>query len=138
MAEGLFRKAAEKQDYAVSSAGVSAGRGGPASPETVMILREKGIELGNFASRPVDEEILDEATHVFCLTGEHLRRLQGAFPEHEDKYFLATEFVEIDGEVGRDISDPIGCGREAYEEVCRELEGSIEGILGFLAVKAGG
>ena len=58
------------------------------------------------------------------------------FPEDEEKLFLVTEFAEIDGQVGGDVSDPIGCGRAAYEEVARQLDASIAGILGFLEVKA--
>lgn len=132
MAEGLFRKAAEGKGYAVSSAGVAAYGGSPASPETADILAEKGASLENFGSRLVSEEILEAASHVFCLTQSHQNVLKQHFPEFEEKYFLVTEFVEVDGQVGGDISDPIGCGHSAYEAVARQLETSIEGLLGFL------
>jgi protein-tyrosine-phosphatase len=135
MAEGLFRKAAEGKGYQVSSAGVAAYEGAPASRETVEILQEKGIALDGFGSRMVNEEILAETTHVFCLTSGHRDSLQQHFPEMADKLFLVAEFAEIEGQVGRDISDPIGCGQSAYEEVARQLEQSIAGILGFLEVK---
>lgn len=135
MAEGLFRKAAEGKGYGVSSAGVAAYGGSSASPETMDILKEKGGSLESFGSRMVSEEILEGASHVFCLTQSHQNTLRAHFPEFEDKYFLATEFAEIDGQVGRDISDPIGCGLSAYEDVAAQLETSIEGILGFLEVK---
>lgn len=140
MAEGLFRKAAEGKGYEVSSAGVSAYAGSSASPETLAILAEKEAPIDGFASRMVDEEVLEAASHVFCLTSGHFNILQKRFPEHQDKLFLATEFVEADGQVGWDISDPIGCGRRAYEEVAQQLEASIVGILGFLEVvaKSGG
>ena len=136
MAEGLFRKAAEGKGYRVSSAGVSAYGGSAASPETLAILAERKAPIEGFASRMVDEEILKDASHVFCLTSGHLNILQQMFPEDEEKLFLVTEFAEIDGQVGGDVSDPIGCGRAAYEEVARQLDASIAGILGFLEVKA--
>ncbi|MBK1835175.1 low molecular weight protein arginine phosphatase [Roseibacillus ishigakijimensis] len=132
MAEGLFRQAAEGKGYRVSSAGVSAYPGSPASRETVEILAQKGISLEGFGSRPVSEEILARASHVFCLTRSHLQILRQMFPEHEEKYYLVAEFAEIDGEVGKDISDPFGCGKEAYDQVARELEASIEGLMGAL------
>lgn len=135
MAEGLFRKAAEGKGYRVSSAGVSAYEGSAASPETLEILEKKNAPLVGFASRMVDEDILEEASHVFCLTSGHLSILQRMFPEHQDKLYLVTEFAKIDGQVGGDISDPIGCGRRAYEDVARQLEASIAGILGFLEVR---
>lgn len=135
MAEGLFRKAAKGKGYRVSSAGVAASEGSLASRETVTILEAQGAALENFGSRMVSEEILQEASHVFCLTRGHLEVLEDHFPEFEKKFYLVTEFAEIEGQVGRDISDPIGCGRRAYEEVAQQLEASIQGILGFLEVK---
>ena len=134
MAEGLFRKAAAGLDYEVSSAGVSAYGGSAASPETLAILAEKDAPIEGFASRMVDEDIVGAASHVFCLTSGHLQVLQQIFPEHQDKLFLVTEFTEVDGQVGWDISDPFGCGRPAYEEVAQQLEASISGIMGFLEV----
>lgn len=135
MAEGLFRKAAAGKDYQVSSAGVAAFEGSAASPETVEILQEKGVELADFGSRMISVEILEKASHVFCLTHSHQEVLLQHFPEMEEKFYLVTEFAKIDGEVGRDISDPIGCGKAAYQEVASQLEASIAGILGFLEVK---
>lgn len=135
MAEGLFRQAAEGKDYAVSSAGVAAYGGSPASPETVAILAEKGASLESFGSRMVSEEILEAASHVFCLTQGHQEVLRQHFPDMEEKFYLVTEFAEIDGQVGGDVSDPIGAGRGAYEEVARQLETAIAGILGFLEVE---
>lgn len=135
MAEGFFRKAAEGKGYAVSSAGVAAYDGSLASSETVAILEENGASLDGFGSRMVSEEILEAASHVFCLTRSHQSMLLQHFPRMEEKVYLVTEFAQIDGQVGQDISDPIGCGRRAYEEVAKQLEASIEGILGFLEVK---
>ncbi len=135
MAEGLFRKAVEGKGYQVSSAGVAAYEGSAASPETCDILEEKGGSLSGFQSRLVSEEILEKASHVFCLTRGHQRTLQQHFSQFEEKFYLVTEFVEIEGQNGCDISDPIGCGKGAYEEVARQLEISIRGILGFLEAK---
>ncbi|MEM9080734.1 MAG: low molecular weight protein arginine phosphatase [Verrucomicrobiota bacterium] len=137
MAEGLFRAAVAKRGlkYEVSSAGIAAMDGTPMSGHTATLLAEREAEVEEFASRMVDEEMLAEATHVFCMTRGHLEALEVMFPEFEEKLFLATEFVEIDGVVGRDVGDPIGGGVRIYAEVADELEAAIEGILGFLAVK---
>ncbi len=135
MAEGLFRQAAEGMGYTVSSAGVAAYGGSPASPETVEILDTNGASLAGFGSRQVSEEILADASHVFCLTSSHREILEQHFPGMADKFYLVSEFAEIDGQVGRDISDPIGCGREAYAQVADQLQQSMVGILGFLALK---
>lgn len=136
MAEGLFRAAVEGEEGVVvlGSAGVAAMPGSELSPDTRSILKERGIVLEGFRSRMVDEEMLAEATHVFCMTQSHLERLTTMYPQFNERYFLMCDFVEIDGEAGRDVPDPIGMGRSAYEEVSRCFEAAIAGIRGFLAV----
>ncbi len=136
MAEGIFRKAAEGSDFEVSSAGVAAHPGSSASPETLAVLSDQGIDLPDFRSRMVDEEMLAEAEAVFCMTEGHLGMLEMMHPEHEEKYHLACDFVEINGRVGVDVPDPIGMGRSAYEMTSRVLNEAMGGILGFLKGRA--
>ena len=83
-------------------------------------------------SRMVDEQILAESSHVFCMTKYHLESLEDRFPEEKGKFHLVCDFAEIDGVVGRDVPDPIGGGFRAYEEVASFLDRAMEGILGFL------
>lgn len=135
MAEGLFQMVAEGEGFEVSSAGVAAHDGSQASPETVEILRENGIVLENFRSRMVNEAMLEEADAVFCMTESHLIQLERMFPEHEEKYHLACDFLEINGVVGADVPDPIGMGPAAYHRVAEVLEAGMEGILGYLKTR---
>lgn len=132
MAEGVFRKAAEGTDYEVSSAGVAAQPGSMASADTRGVLKDQGIDLGDFRSRMVDDTMLKEAEAVFCMTEGHLEMLEMLYPEYEEKYHLACDFVEINGKVGVDVPDPIGMGRKAYESVSKVLNQAVGGILGFL------
>ena len=132
MAEGLFRTAAVAEGFTVSSAGVAAYGAGGVSSETLEILAARGIDLAGFGSRMVDDEIVGQASHVFCMTRDHLGSLEGLYPGQRDKFHLVCDFSEIEGEVGRDVPDPIGGGMQAYEEVATCLDQAIEGILGFL------
>ena len=53
MAEGLFKKlVAGRDDIYVQSAGVSAGRGMPASRHAIQALSVDGVDLANFRSQP--------------------------------------------------------------------------------------
>ena len=119
MAEAIFRKAAEGTDYEVGSAGVAAQPGSAASVETRAVLNDQRIELGEFR-----------------MTEGHLEMLEMLFPEYEEKYHLACDFVEINGKVGIDVPDPIGMGRKAYESVAKVLNQAIGGIMGFLDERA--
>ena len=132
MAEGLLRAKGQSDSLMVSSAGIAAYEGGSASTETLEILQERGIGLDGFVSRMVDEQILAESSHVFCMTKYHLESLEDRYPGEKGKFHLVCDFTEIDGVVGRDVPDPIGGGFRAYEEVASFLDRAMEGILGFL------
>ena len=91
MAEGLLRQVVAEDGLIVSSAGIAAYEGGGASRETREILEERGIELEGFGSRMVDEGIMRDASHVFCMTHGHLETLESLYPEQQDKLFLVCE-----------------------------------------------
>lgn len=134
MAEAIFRKTvAGRDEYSVGSAGVAAGRGSQASRETLEICKQSGAPLENFKSRAVTEELLKEATHVFTMTRGHLGLLEEHFPEFSDKYYLACEFVDINGMgLGADVPDPIGMGKKAYEDVARVMGEAIPAIIAYI------
>lgn len=134
MAEGLFRKAVEERgDFQVASAGVAAYPGSPMSAETRELLKMRGAGIEGFSSQPVGESLIDEATHVFAMTAGHLQALTSLFPDHEDKFFLACEFIEIPGRgLACDVPDPIGMGPAAYDEVAKTLDQAIPSIIAFI------
>ena len=132
MAEGLLRAKGQSDSLMVSSAGIAAYEGGSASAETLEILQDRGIGLEGFVSKMVDEQMLAESSHVFCMTKCHLESLEDRYPGEKGKFHLVCDFAEIDGVVGRDVPDPIGGGFRAYEEVASFLDRAMEGILGFL------
>lgn len=117
MAEMLFREMVkERPDYIVGSAGVGAMPGQPASKHTADLLREAGIDPTGFRSQPLTFELMREATHVFAMSDQHLLIMEHDFPDLMDKAYLVTEFAPDDAIRGRDVVDPIGMGRRAYEE----------------------
>jgi glycine hydroxymethyltransferase len=129
MAEGLFRKLlAGRDDIRVQSAGVSAGRGMPASRHAVQALSVDGVELADFRSQPLSEELVGQATHIFVMTRDHKRLIELLFPEAAEKTYLLREF-----EPGApDVPDPIGLGRETYER-CRDiLKRALPALLRFV------
>jgi protein-tyrosine-phosphatase len=134
MAEALFRLATrDREDFSVSSAGVSASRGAPCNPESAVLLKRRHAALEGFGSRAVSDTILAEATHVFAMTHAHLQILESRFPKHSDKFYLTCEFADIPGMgIGTDIPDPIGLGRSAYEEVAEILAVAIPTLIAYI------
>jgi glycine hydroxymethyltransferase len=116
MAEGLFRQLLEgRHDISVHSAGVGAVPGRSPSREAVEVLREEGIDISTYRSRPLTRGLVEQASHIFAMTEDHLAILEALFPEAADRTFLVREF----GEGRLDVPDPIGSGRSSYE-ACRE------------------
>jgi protein-tyrosine phosphatase/ribose 5-phosphate isomerase B len=70
------------------------------------------------------------------MTASHLEMLEMMFPEFEQKFHLACDFVECNGQVGVDVPDPIGMGRQAYDSVSRVMNEAMGGIIGFLDERA--
>jgi protein-tyrosine phosphatase len=133
MAEALFRDLVkERSDYEVVSAGVAAAPGMPASKHTTAILKERGLHRADFASRMLDEEMLKTATHVFAMSGHHIAAIEDEFPEHSDKIYLVSEFAADDKVRGKDLSDPFGQGRSAYEETLSDLEKMLPSLLAYI------
>jgi glycine hydroxymethyltransferase len=133
MAEALFRRLlAGREDIRVASAGVSAGYGQPASFHTVEVLRRLGIDISDFRSQALTEDLVAESTWIFAMTRSHLDTIHLLFPEAADKAFLVCEF---DPELARkilDIPDPIGMGPEAYERTRDILNRALPSVLQFI------
>ena len=133
MAEGLFRHMlaerlgcsdAELVDrgYMVLSAGISAGGGMPASPATLQILRDRGIDLSEHASQPLTASLLDLADHVYTMTSAHREVIMRERPDASGRVSLLSR----DGE---SIPDPIGGGLDEYRSCERAIEQNLRLIL---------
>ncbi len=68
--EFLLRRQAELRNlpWTVSSAGVDAAQGIPAHPYSAELLAERGLEVGDWVSRRLDQPILDSAQLILTAT----------------------------------------------------------------------
>src|SRR5271168_4002767 len=55
----------------VISAGVSARAGAPMTEYSATALKKVGIDASRHASRPLTQELLDQAVLVLCMTEDH-------------------------------------------------------------------
>lgn len=133
LAEALFRDLVKgRSDYEVSSAGIAAAPGMPASKHTLAILREKGLLSDAFSSRMLDEDMVRAATHIFAMAGHHIAAIAGEFPEHADKVYLVSEFAAEDDLRSKDVSDPFGSGRAAYDDTHADLEKMLPSLVAYI------
>ncbi len=133
MAEGLFRRLlGNRRDIEVASAGVHAVRGQPPSAHAVDVLRREKIDIDAHRSQPLTATLVHRATHIFAMTGSHLETLHMLFPESASKSYLLREFEEPGMTVWRDVPDPIGLNREAYDICAETIKNALPNVLAFV------
>src|SRR5438874_2924086 len=137
IAEGLFRRLiGNRKDIEVVSAGVHAVRGQPPSLYAVQVCAEQGVNISDLRSQPLTAALVDRATHIFAMTGAHLETIQTLFPQGGEKSFLLREFEEPGTTVWRDVPDPIGLGRDVYEDCARVIKNALPSVLAFVEQSA--
>ncbi|MBC7324154.1 MAG: low molecular weight protein arginine phosphatase [Moorella sp. (in: Bacteria)] len=146
MAAAIAARLGEERDLAVTvtSAGLAAREGDPATPEAIQALAEMGIDLQGHRAQQVTAALVHNADLVLAMTASHKRRLQQLFPEDADKIFTLKEYVRRRGAApaaageGRDeaaggleaafdddIPDPIGRPLAVYRDTARVLAGLV-------------
>ena len=95
----------------VSSAGLYAEEGMPASRHALWAMDEMGLDISGHRSRRFQPEMADGALLV-GMTRAHVRALRAQCPAARVELMLGDE----------DVPDPFGQGMEAYERTARVLE----------------
>ena len=121
-----------RKDIEVASAGVHAVRGQPPSLYAVQVCEQDGVDISRQRSQPLTAGLVDRATHIFAMTGAHLETIHMLFPNGIEKTFLLREFEEPGSTVWRDVPDPIGLGRDVYEDCARTIKNALPSVLGFV------
>jgi len=117
-----------EKGFDVSSAGLSASPGLPASPESVEVCRACGVDLTGHSSQPLTESLLLESDRIYTMTAGHREAIVSRYPELEDDVRLLSP-------AGEDVSDPIGWGTAAYEQCHREIVESLENLVEELVAR---
>ena len=133
MAEGLFADMVKgRGDFIVESAGLGAMDGQRASAHTADLLKRHSIDLSRFRSRMLTRDMVNEATHIFCMTHGHRAAIEQLFPKAADKTYLVCEFCPDEALMGEDVPDPIGGGRGAYQETLDTLQKALPSVLAYI------
>ena len=132
IAEGLFRRLVGNRNIEVASAGVHAVRGQPPSLYAVQVCEADGVDISNQRSQPLTADLVEHATHIFAMTGAHLETIHMLFPHGAEKTFLLREFEEPGATLWRDVPDPIGMGRDVYEDCARTIKNALPSVLSFV------
>ena len=127
LAEGMARQLVRERglQFAVSSAGVAAREGEPASPEAVRAAREQGIDLGAHASRLLTRRMALDAAVVLVLGPEHGGFLRVLAPEALSRVHVLREYATR-GRESQEVPDPIGGDLEIYRRTLAVIRDLVE------------
>jgi protein-tyrosine-phosphatase len=120
----------------VISAGVSAHPGEAVSPNSVTALKKVGLDLSTHRSRLLDQEMLNEATLVLCMTEAHRLIIQRQANPSPDNLFLFREFMK--DAVDLDIPDPYGGPLRVYEVARDEMVEAIPSLVEYIKTHVAG
>jgi protein-tyrosine phosphatase len=139
MAEALFRVMAaerlgcgpaeiERHGVVVSSAGLAAWGGGPASENAVEIMQEMGADLAGHESQPLTESLVAQADVILTMTAAHRAAILAQFPEAGGRVsVLATD--------RRDVLDPVGGSLETYRNCARQIHEHLAARMDTLGIE---
>ena len=130
-AEALFmRRFDSEEPWEACSAGIYAGAGSPASANSIKVMHELGIDLGNHRSQPLTAKLVQQADMIITMTaGQRFEILQD-FPEVGNRVFLIKSFGT--SKVPTDISDPFGGSVSIYRKIRDEIDRALSDLILFI------
>ena len=108
----------ELNKWRIQSAGIWAEDGRPPAQNTQLVLKERGIDISDYRSRQLTEEMLESYNLVLTMERGQKEALRAAFPEYASRIFLLTEMVCK----YYDVVDPVGRSMMDFEHTAQEIE----------------
>ena len=121
MGEALLKNALEKEDdeifnnIEIISAGTSTVDGMPPSANSVSALRRIDIDISDYRSTYLTQQLVDEAFAIFGLATSHIDILKSHYTNLPKHVFTVMQMVE--GSNRMDVPDPYGGDIDEYLDV---------------------
>lgn len=142
MAEALFRKVVadrigcgpdeiDQRGVVVTSAGLAAWAGGPASSGALEAVAELGADLRGHSSQPLTESLVRQADVILTMTASHRAALLAQFPEAGDRVAMLSPDR-------RDVIDPIGGSLDTYRSCARQIREHLAARIATLDLPSAG
>ena len=131
MAAQIFAEAGLAVD--VSSAGVSAFDGQPASRHAVSVMKDGGLCLLSHKAATVSGDMLEAAGLVLTMTGSHRAVLLSDYPAAAGKIFTLAGYVGDDA----NVADPFGGSVDEYRGCAAQIRKLLMLVAGKLGCAAG-
>ena len=125
MAEGYFRylvSESGRRDITVSSAGIFAGDGEPASANSLRAMKKIGVDISRHRSKALSQEMLEQADIIIAMTQSHKHYIGQMCPAALKKTKLLGEYSSAGDEIG----DPFGGGSGVYSYCLNTMKPSLQ------------
>lgn len=128
MAEGLFKAMGgeEKTSLKAISAGIFTTNGMSASENAIIAAKELGADISNHKSQILNQDIVNDAKYLVCMTGAHYDQILLKFPDVSNKLFTLLP---------TDIDDPYGGNIDDYRKCANQIKIAVESIIERLSKK---
>lgn len=128
MAEGLFKDmdGEEKTGLEAVSAGIFTNNGMSVSENAVIAAKELGADISNHKSQILNENIVNDAKYLVCMTGAHYDQILLKFSNASDKLFTLLP---------TDVDDPFGGNIDDYRKCATQIKSAVESIIERLSKK---
>jgi protein-tyrosine-phosphatase len=130
LAEAIAREEVQSlrmPDVEVSSAGIHAWAGAPASDGALLVALEQQLDLSAHRARVLDKELLAEQDLILVMSQHHLERVEAL--GGKGRAHLLSSYASR-GASSRAIADPFGgdlsAYRDAYDDLRREVRAAME------------
>ncbi|MDR2435755.1 MAG: hypothetical protein LBD33_00350 [Puniceicoccales bacterium] len=131
MIADYLRKSTLKNSFAVSTGGISALNGTPATAQAIQVARELGLNLEKHVARRIDGHTLNKSDLILCMTKAHKFHLLHNFENLFGKCFTLAECAPSQ-DISGDISDPYGGDVGVYREMAMDIGKLLPNLLDFL------
>jgi protein arginine phosphatase len=115
----------------VTSAGVAAWDGAPASGLSRAVARMNGLDLESHQSRRLSAELLADQDLVLLMDPADRARVTALAGDSDAEIFALADFGQA-RPTGEAIPDPFGGSPEAYEESFKRIETHLERVVPYI------
>lgn len=132
LAEALFKKLLHEHglgnEVKVSSAGINADHGLPATSGAKDAGKTFGVSLDEHLSRQVTDDFCKVNHLIIVMEAQHRDSIDEHYPEHADKVRLLGTFIS-DDPTQINITDPYGSNQEVYDQMAQLVYAALECLI---------
>ena len=114
----------------VISAGVAARAGDRVSENSVVALKKVGLDIAKHVSRPLTQQMIDEASLILGMTESHRVMINLQSEPPPKRLHLFREFMPQRGD--KEIGDPFGGPLKLYESTRDEMVEAVPSLIEFI------